>query len=292
MSAAYVVLAHKHPGQVARLAVRLAPAPVFLHVDAAVDATGYRALAAAAPANVSLIPRHRSGWASWGIVAAILEGMSAAIGTVGWTHLTVLSGQDYPLCGQDEIAAFLRRHEGRSFMARWPLPSRLWGADGGMRRVRHRHWPLRGRRITVPIARPLPAGVEPWGGSMYVCLARTAVEDVLGLVARRPEMARFYRRSWIPDEMFVQTAVMNSASAEGVINESLSFIRWSDRGGRHPDLLRAGDLEALAASASGPSDVGGHGRRKLFARKFDAAVDAEILDLIDDRMLRAGVRSA
>lgn len=283
MSAAYVVLAHKHPRQVGRLAAALAPAPVFLHVDAAVDEAPF---AAAAPANVTLVPRHRSGWASWGIVAALLEGMTAAAAEPGWTHLMLLSGQDYPLVPPADIAAFLARHGGRSFMARWPLPSRLWGRDGGLHRVRYRHWALRGRRVVLPLPRRMPAGIEPWGGSLYACLARAAVEDVLALVARRPDVVRFYRRSWIPDEMFVPTAVMSSPAAAAVINESLSFIRWTDGGGRHPDVLRAGDLPLLAQAARGPSDVGGHGRRKLFARKLDASVDADLLDLIDAQLLR------
>jgi core-2/I-Branching enzyme len=285
MSAAYVVLAHKHPRQVARLATRLAPAPVFLHVDAAVDPAAF---AAVAPGNVVLLPGHRSGWASWGIVAAILGGMAAAAEAPGWTHLMVLSGQDYPLCPSAATAAFLARHQDRSFVARWPLPSRLWGRDGGMHRVRYRHWALRGRRAFLPVPRSMPARIAPWGGSMYVCLARRAVEDVLELIERRPDVVRFYRRTWIPDEMFLQTAVMNSRAAHGVLNESLSFIRWSDRGGRHPDVLRADDLPALAQASRGPSDVGGHGRRKLFARKLDAAADAEILDLIDERLLAVG----
>jgi hypothetical protein len=122
---------------------------------------------------------------------------------------------------------------------------------------------------------------------MYACLTRAAVDAVLGFAARRPDVARFYRRSWIPDEMFVPTAVMNSPAAGPVANESLSFIRWSQAGGRHPDVLGAGDLDALAGATRGPSDVGGHGRRKLFARKFD---DGRVLDLIDDRLLTTTAR--
>jgi hypothetical protein len=250
-------------------------------------------VAAAAPLapcpGAGALPGHRSGWASWGIVEAMLEGMRAAVEHDGWSHLMVLSGQDYPLVPAEEIDDFLAAHADTSFMPRWPLPSRLWGRDGGMRRLRYRHRPLRGHRAFLPLPRRLPRGIEPYGGSMYVCLTRAAVEAVLGFVARRPDVTRFYRRSWIPDEMFVPTAVMNSPAAASVANESVSFIRWSRAGSRHPDVLGSGDLEALAAAAAGPSDVGGHGRRKLFARKFDAAVDGRVLDLIDERLLGTAV---
>jgi hypothetical protein len=286
MTCAFVVLAHRGPEQVERLATRLRPHPVLLHVDAGVESAISTALAhAAARTGATLLPRHRSAWASWGIVSAQLEGMRAAIGRDDWSHLMVLSGQDYPLAPAAEIGAFLDAHPDTSFMARWPLPSRLWGRDGGMHRLRYRHRAVRGRRAFLPVPRRLPHDLDPFGGSMYVCLSRAAVAEALRFVERRAEVARFYRRSWIPDEMFVPTAVMNSPARDGVVNESLSYIRWSEPGSRHPDVLRAGDLEALAEAAEGPSDVGGHGRRKLFARKLDAAADPRLLDLIDERLL-------
>lgn len=283
MSCAFVVLAHKRPDQVGRLVDRLAPNPVLLHVDTAVgDASPF---AVAARGDVTMLPRHRSGWASWGIVAAILEGMRAAVRRTDWSHLMVLSGQDYPLRDGPGLASFLDGHAETSFMARWPLPSRLWGRDGGMHRLRYAHRPVRGRRVFLPLRRRLPRGIPPFGGSMYACLNREAVEAVLAFVDARPDVVRFYRRSWIPDEMFVPTAVMSSAAATTVANESLTFIRWSQVGGAHPDVLGAADLEALVEASRGPSEVGGYGRRKLFARKFDADVDDRILDLLDQRLL-------
>jgi Core-2/I-Branching enzyme len=287
VTGAFVILAHKRPAQVERLIERLRPHRVLLHVDAGVGGDDERAFAAVAGrTGATLLPRHRSAWASWGIVAAVLEGLRAATRHADWSHVTVLSGQDYPLLPAAEIDGFLAQNAGTSFMARWPLPSRLWGRDGGMHRLRFRHRPLRGRRAFLPLPRRLPRHVRPYGGSMYACLTRAAADEVLRFAAARPDVVRFYRRAWIPDEMFVPTAVMNGPASASVANESLSFIRWSDAGGRHPDVLRSGDIDALAAAAAGPSDVGGQGRRKLFARKLDDDVDGRLLDLIDDRLLR------
>jgi Core-2/I-Branching enzyme len=287
VTGAFVILAHKRPAQVERLIERLRPHRVLLHVDSGVDGDDAPAFAAVAErTGATLLPRHRSAWASWGIVAAMLEGLRAALRHTDWSHVTVLSGQDYPLLPSADIDRFLGQHAGTSFMARWPLPSRLWGRDGGMHRLRFRHRPLRGRRVFLPLPRRLPRDVRPYGGSMYACLTRAAAGEVLRFAAARPDVVRFYRRAWIPDEMFVPTAVMNGPAGASVANESLSFIRWSDAGGRHPDVLRSDDIDALAAAAAGPSDVGGHGRRKLFARKLDEQVDGRLLDLIDERLLR------
>ena len=283
MPCAYVVLAHKNPRQIRRLATRLSPAPVFLHVDSGVKAEplqGFETAVADLPA-VSFVARRRSAWASWGIVAAALEGMRAASAQGGWTHLALLSGQDYPLVPAAEIDRFVDEHPDTSFMARWEMPTRLWGPDGGMRRLRYRHKPLLGRRAFLPVPRRLPEDVEFFGGSLYWVLTRRAVQDTLAFVDARPEVVRFYRRTWIPDEMFIPTAVMNSPSRAGVVSESLTYIRWASPESPHPDVLGPADIPELLEAARGPSEVGGYARRKLLARKFEAERDAEVLDLID-----------
>jgi hypothetical protein len=49
----------------------------------------------------------------------------------------------------------------------------------------------------------------------------------------------------------------------------LHFIRWKDIKASHPETIKKEDLGDLLRSEA------------LFARKFDATADAEILDLID-----------
>ena len=282
---AFVVLAHKHPAQVARLAARLAPHPVYLHVDAGLPDDRFATFAAAMPEHVVLVPRHRSGWASWGLVTAALEGVRAALAAGAPSHVMLLSGQDYPLRPAAEIEAFFGAHRDTSFLPHWALPNAMWGRFGGMDRLRLPQRPIRGRRLALPLPRRLPRGIRPYGGSMYWALTADAARQVLDACARRPELVRFYRNTWIPDEMFVPTVVMNSPARERVADEALTYIRWPDAGGRHPAVLDATELEPLRAAGAGPSEVGGRARAKLFARKFDAAVAPEILDLIDGTLL-------
>jgi hypothetical protein len=46
-------------------------------------------------------------------------------------------------------------------------------------------------------------------------------------------------------------------------------------------------ISRLRGSATNGSAFGGPARRKLWARKFDAAVDGDVLDLIDRELLDA-----
>jgi core-2/I-Branching enzyme len=84
----------------------------------------------------------------------------------------------------------------------------------------------------------------------------------------RPEVVRFFRHVKMPDEIYVQTVLLNSPLRETIVADDIHYIDWS-RGGSHPKTLGTEDYAKIVASG------------KLFARKFDPVHDAQILDLLD-----------
>jgi hypothetical protein len=283
MKAAFIILAYHEPQLLARLAARLAPHHVFVHIDAKVDDEIYNQfsqLLSVLP-HVKLIRRHRSAWASWGQVEAALEAMREAMQFDDWSHIMSLSGQCYPLVSASEIENFFSDHSGLSFVPHWHLPSSLWGKDGGMYRVRYWHKPLNRKRFFIPIPRKHPVGLVPVGGSTHWCLSRQMAEEVLSFTERRRDVVHFYQHVWAPDELYVPTVVMNSRYADSVINEALSYIRWSNPGSKHPDQLTAADAPELILAGRHGSDVGGTARRKLFARKVHTKDYVKLLDKLD-----------
>ena len=78
---------------------------------------------------------------------------------------------------------------------------------------------------------------------------------------------RFFERVLIPDELFFQTLIMNSPLRETVVNDNLRFLDWSREPA--PAVLGVHDLDRMIESG------------KLFARKFDVTVDADVLDRLD-----------
>lgn len=283
MTVAFVILAHRKPEQVARLVSCLAPHYVFVHVDSKVNDHVYNEFFRVLKdfTHVELIKRHRSAWASWGIVAAVLEGFKTALSYIDWTHIMVISGQDYPLVSSGQMESFFNQHVGKSFMAHWTLPSSLWGKDGGLYRVRYWHVPFKGRRVFIPIPRAQPKGIKHVGGSMFSCLSRDVASEVVAFTENLPQVASFYHHVWIPDEIYIPTIVMNSAYKDSVIGESLSYIRWSNPGTPHPDELKTEDASELIRAGREGSVVGGYGRRKLFARKVYIENHSHLLDLLD-----------
>jgi hypothetical protein len=258
---------------------------VFLHIDRGASSEQQAALRRAVKRpGVELLPQHRTAWASWGIVAAQLEGLRAATAR-GCSHIAFLSGQDYPLRPPEAIDAFLEERPELSYGATWPLPHRMWGKDGGRHRYRYWHKPIRGRRGFIPVPRRYPSGLKPYGGSMWWFLQRAAARWILRFVDERPDAIRFFRHVWIPDEQFMATVVRNSHLAETLYPDDLKFMIKRTKGAKHPDILVESDVpELVRATSRRRYDRDGH--PKLVARKFDPAVDTTVLDRIDCELLR------
>lgn len=296
----YIILAHKGPQQVARLVSRLDgdEASFFVHIDKRTKDAVYREFLDSLDhlPNVRFVRRHASRWGDFGLVRATLEGLGAALDTrPPVDYLVLLTGQDYPIKSPEHIAAFLEGSAGRSYLDCNPIPCEAWPqAEARMRswyaRIlgeqvllprkegfrgivrRPRRWPVFVISRCLPERRRPLEGHTPFTGSAHWVLSRAAAEYVRDLVARDPGFVRYFKRVFVPDELFFQTALGDSPVAEHIVSKTLHYIDWS-RGGAHPATLTRDDLEALAASPA------------LFARKFDPAVDAEILDLIDERLL-------
>ena len=100
---------------------------------------------------------------------------------------------------------------------------------------------------------------------------------LMRFVAERPDVLNFFRHTKMPDETFFQTVLLSSSLAGTVNNEQLHYLDWS-AGSAHPGTLTAADLPQLRASGM------------LFARKFDADVDSEILDLLDEELAQCLLR--
>jgi Core-2/I-Branching enzyme len=279
-SLACVVLAHTDPMHVRRLVSALDPFPVFLHCDARTAQPVFDEMTDRLPDRVTVLPRRRTPWGSWGNVAAELDGYRAALRGSDATHVAVLSGSDYPLASAEEITGYLDARRGRSIGWCFPLPKEGW-AGGGYWRLRYRFAAWRKHMLALPVPRPLPRGVVLAGGSQWKILARPHVEALLRAVDQRPDLVRRWRRTWIPDETFVYSILHTPDLVPGWRDEHVNsdpwVIHWSDGERRSPAWLTSADLDVLGIRRSGDSGRG----PALFARKFATSVDTEVLDRID-----------
>jgi hypothetical protein len=278
---AYLIRAHHKPDQLVRLVERLStPSASFhIHVSARTPHAAYEAMwrGLAERDDVRWVRRIPAYYSGFSLVRSVLEGLEDIVRAGPLPqHVVMLSGQDYPMRPARDIEAFFAGRSGESLVEHFRIPSERWAdEDGGLDRIRYLHFErvhYRTRILRVPfVRRSFPAELEPYGGSAWAVLSDEAVRTLLAFEHESPQAFRFFERVKTPDEMFIQTVLLNSPAGERVANESVHHIEWP--GGSHPATFRREDFPRLAGSG------------KLFARKFDTDVDGEILDLIDRELL-------
>jgi hypothetical protein len=207
-------------------------------------------------------------------VLATLDGIGAALGRpVPPDYAILLTGQDYPLRSNAEIARVLEAAGGRSFMEHGALPrAGAWEPErGGLDRIERRYVPFRGglQRLPGRRRRRLPGARGPFGGSAHWILARPCLEEILRVVAAEPALLRFFRWAKFPDELVFQTILLNSPLAATIVDDDLRHTEWR-AGAANPDVLGIEAMERLRAS------------RALFARKFDLERAPAVLDRLDE----------
>lgn len=277
-------MVHKNPAQVGRLLRALAHdgADCYLHLDQKADQRAFEPLARLP--NVYFTPRRFVvRWASYRFTQAIVECTRDILTTgVDYDFINLLSGQDYPLRPAAAVHEFLAARRGQSLMSFEPEGSAWW--QHAISRVQNYHstyYEFPGQYRVQTLANTLlpkrrfPLPYTLYGGpdgSWWTLTAECAAYLVQFLDAH-PHLQRFSRFTWGSDEFLPATILLNSPLRQRIVNENYRYIDWSG-GGANPKLLGTADFSRLAHSP------------KLYARKFDLAHDAAVLDRIDRELLQ------
>lgn len=231
----FLLLVHEHPASWTGLVRRLleAGSQVAVHLDAdAPDAHRATLLASLADlpdvsSRLSWAERQAVRWGEWSMVEATLAGLACFEKLAAPpAHVVLLSGSDYPIRPLEQLADFLARHPGTDFIDHAD-PERVQWVQDGNQTERYRHWyfvnwrahprlfsALDALQRTLRIRRRPPPGLKPYIGSQWWTLSWKTCRAVLEK-SRDPEIRRFFRWSWIPDELFFQTLVLDVADDAG-----------------------------------------------------------------------------
>jgi hypothetical protein len=282
---AYIILAHTAADQLCRLITRLDGdhARFLIHIDkrSSREFFGQARHALAGNPRITFLRRIATRRTTFGLVAAPMNALSLlASEGQAFDFAILLTGQDYPLKRNDAIVAQLANDPQACFLYTFPIddPQRSDWPPTEVSRYRDWHFWIGQRHGRIPRGRRIPGGMKPFGGSMYWALPREAVLYLTDIAKREPQFLRFFRHTFAPDEMFVQTMLMNSPLRSRVKTLAapccygLHYIKWSP-GHARPETLGSADLPSLRSTPA------------LFARKFDVHTDKNILDAIDSELL-------
>lgn len=283
----YILLCHQNPDLVisqARLLTSQGDC-LAIHVDRAAGPGVYEAIrdGLQGQANIVFAERVRCGWGEWSLVQATLNGIAAARAAFRFsTHFYLVSGDCMPIKPAAFIHRFLDENDA-DFIEHSDFATGGW-IKTGLReeRVIYRHyfnerrqrrWFYRSLALQqrFGLQRRVPAGLTLKIGSQWWCLRRGTVEKLLEFVESRPDITRFFRTTWIPDETFFQTLVPRLVPVTELRNAPPTLLMFSDYGmpvvfhADHFDLLRE-QVQLFARKIS----AGGNGLRQSLATLFAA----------------------
>lgn len=269
---AYFLLVHRYPEQFKRLfkAIYEPGNQYVVHIDKrsgvllADDIADFLM-----PYQGAQILRSQNAlWGGYSLVEAELRGMELLLSSnKNWTHYINLSGQDFPLKTQNYIRQFLLAHPGKQFIR---AVDQAQVRPDTINRVDSYFIESFGKIIETNIARDFLPDAQPYIGTQWKVVTREFCE----FVCHDPRVDRFkefYKNSFIADESFFQTVLMNHFDHSHVVNDDLRMIDWIPDGDikLRPRNFRIGDMRSLEQS------------RDLFARKFDSHDDPLILGLLE-----------
>ncbi len=272
---AYFLLVHRYPAQFKRLFQAIyAPGNHYVvHIDKSSGAELAEEIATFLTPyqGAEILEPKDALWGGYSLVDAELRGMERLLEMdPRWTHYINLSGQDFPLKSQDYIRQFFAANPGKQFIR--ALDQRKERPDT-MNRVSHIFTEENGQMTATGVARPFLADDTPFIGTQWKAVTRSFCEFVCH-DPRAERFKQFYRNSFIADEAFFQTVIMNSGDQGIVMNDDLRMIDWVPDGDikLRPRNYDEKDIDQLQRSTD------------LFARKFDAEQDTEVLSLLEQHL--------
>ena len=280
---AYLLLCHKNADSVVAQAKALVAAgdAVAIHFDKRGAASEFEKIrgALSGEPSVAFARRVACGWGEYSLVQASLNLIEAARRSFeGVTHYFLMSGDCFPIKSSAFIKNALAPSD-RDYIEINDFLDSDWIKTGLKEdRLVYRHFVNERERSRIfygmldlqrklGLKRPIPKGVRVKIGSQWWLLRAETIERMIAYMKKRPDVVRFFKTTWIPDEIMFQTIAYHCAPLEEISSHPPTALVFSDYGipvvfyPDHRDLLR--------------------GERRFFVRKVTANDPAFRRQLLD-----------
>jgi hypothetical protein len=289
----FVLLTHNNSSQALRLVSRLNSMfdqpPIAWHHDFTFSSLPLESITK----NISLVVPHiKTEWAKFSVLEAMMMAVEQLFNSQNppdW--FVLLSGSDYPIKPANTIVHDLARSSFDVHISHQKIAYNEWSNDWQkkcydryhavkfrvpfvnkklnpvMRTIRIRH-----PAVTKHFA-PFLTTFPCFAGEFWFCANRVAAEYLINFHKTKPKLANYHRICNIfPEESYHHTIFVNSVLQ--ISHNNWRYVDWSQsEGSAHPKTLLMEDFTRLHESTA------------HFARKFDANVDEEILNAMDECIL-------
>lgn len=272
---AHIILVHKNPGQIERLikSLSIPGFHFFIHVDSKIDITPFLYLQQIKDVSF-IMQRATIHWAGYGTIEATLNSLREIFKKgASYDYFHIISGQDYPIQSPLYIANFLKENYGAEFFDRL---DKIWTTKDQERFKKYHliNYQFKGKFLLekfinfIMPKRKFPMKGEVAGSANWFIITSNCASFLLEQTQKRKKLIRHFKYIWGADELMFINLIIRSGFNKSLYTESIRYIDWPSGSGS-PKTLTMAEFPLIINSG------------KLFARKFDIAVDAKILDAID-----------
>lgn len=246
MKIAYLLLCHKNAESVITQVRALVAAGdvVAIHFDLRGRNREFQRIrdAFAGEPAVAFARRVACGWGEYSLVRATLNLLGAAREAFeGASHYQLISGDYFPSKSRAYIERELAAHD-CDFVEINDFFESDWIKTGLKKeRLIYRHlfnertrkrlfYASLNLQRRLGLTRPLPLGLRVKIGSQWWLLRATTVERMFAFMKERPDVMRFFRTTWIPDETAFQTIAFHAAPPGEIRSHPPTTLIFSDYG--------------------------------------------------------------
>jgi len=283
---AFLVIAHKNDKTFKTLIEMLdyKDNDIFVHMDAKLK--NYSPAATEKLAKKSRVfhtERTSVTWGGYSQINSELVLLKKATETGKYEYYHLLSGEDLPLMKPDEMHAFFAENKGKEFLEFFKNNTdcvervRYWYPFQEILGKRIPHFTKLFALIQKPFCRR-NKDVSFYRGTNWFSITDSFARYA---VSKEEWIKRTFRKTWCCDEVFLHTLLKNSDFSKNIYCDKRSKNSWKnsccmryidwERGA--PYTFRLEDYDELINSGM------------AFARKFDAKVDAAIIDKLKNGII-------
>lgn len=263
--------------------------------------------------NVYFCDRVRASWNTYHLLLAHINTLETAVNEISdFDFFSSISAQDYPIKSKKYIRNYLEKNIGKTFMSScliyptlnekgqyyYPVKDHWTSRDFSFKlksyyiRVFKNYYVLlpgeldptksiksfftnsvkRFLKLIIPPRKFLDK-YTPYIGPNWFTMSNVLCAFIISNYSKNMKFNAFWKYVFGAEEIWWQTIIMNSPYKDNVVNENLRLVIFDK--GPHPINLNKSHIKLI-------EDAPAH---KLFARKFDISVDADILDMIDEKIL-------
>lgn len=275
MKTAVLILAHTNPHQTQRLIDHLSPDfDVYVHVDKRSN------LELKPTKNVYIYKKYKIYWGSLNLTMTTLFLLYQAHKN-NYERYILISGQDLPIKSNQEIINFFKDNVHEYIQAikipkNHRLENRLTRYHTNKKYFRSKSYkrffdiPLFIQRLLFELLsaiKPRPIDYNFYYGSNWLNLSGICVQKILQYLEKDKKFIRRFKWTKCSDEIFFQTLIYMIDGIQ-ISDDNLRYIDWKHSSSTSPKTLTMDDYDMICKSG------------KLFARKFDTAVDPQVIDRI------------